>query len=153
VHKQLQTMSAATRTSLDDGIMGTTPTSTSMASVAMSLVPSPIPSDQLMHHPRVNFNNQPPRTQIPEGIHIDEDRVVADVVGYQRCSFPHFDGTDPHIWLDTCSLYFALYKIHPSFLSFSGLVAHVRHCSTLVPDIHVVTRVSALGWVCVGCGS
>jgi hypothetical protein len=88
VHKQLQTMSAATRTSLDDGIMGTTPTSTSMASVAMSLVPSPIPSDRLMRHPRVNLNNQPPRTQIPEGIHIDEDRVVADVVGYQRCSFP-----------------------------------------------------------------
>jgi hypothetical protein len=32
-----------------------------------------------------------------------------------KMNFPHFDGSDPRIWLDKCSTYFALYHILVAF--------------------------------------
>jgi hypothetical protein len=47
-----------------------------------------------------------------------------------KMDFPHFDGTDAHIWLDKCLSYFALYQIPYAFrvsaasIHMSGLAAH-----------------------------
>jgi hypothetical protein len=44
--------------------------------------------------------------------------------------FPHFDGSEPYIWLDKCSVYFALYQIPVTFrvpvalIHMSGAAAH-----------------------------
>jgi hypothetical protein len=47
-----------------------------------------------------------------------------------KIDFPHFDGFDPHIWVDKCCAYFTVYQIPPTFwvsatsIHMSGVAAH-----------------------------
>jgi hypothetical protein len=113
------------------GIIGATPASSSTASVGMR---PPLPQQPALdrtHRASQVMNNQPhSRGSVLEISNGEGDHSEAHRTWVPKMDSPHFDGSDPRIWIDKCSAYFTLYQIPPTFrvstasIHMLGVAAH-----------------------------
>lgn len=65
----------------------------------------------------------------PSLVHIEDASVVPRAPPFPKLEFPKFEGENPRLWLDQCTMFFEVYAARPSLktrfvaLNFKGAAA------------------------------